>query len=149
MIIDSIRSFERCTGFHHRFQKVYEYLRKTELINLEPGEYPVDGKEIVCKIWAGEGKGINIPKLEIHDSYIDIHILLEGAETIGHKDRALCNYSDSIDYDESEDIAFIDDDPENFINLGVGNLAIMFPRDAHAPLIGDGPIKKAIIKVLA
>jgi len=148
MIIDSLRSFERCTGFHHRFPKVYEYLRKTELNTLEPGEYPIDGKEIVCKIWSGQGKGIDIPQLEIHDSYIDIHILLEGSETIGHKDRALCAYSDNIDYNEAEDIAFLDDEPANFVNLGEGSLAIIFPRDAHAPLIGEGHIKKAVIKVL-
>ena len=148
MIVDSTRSFERCTGFHHRFQKVCDYLRKTDLNSLEQGEYPIDGKEIICKIWCGKGKGIDIPKMEIHDSYIDIHILLEGTETIGHKDRALCNYSDSIDYNEAEDIAFIDDEPDNFVNLGVGNFAIIFPRDAHAPLIGEGIIKKAVIKVL-
>ena len=148
MIIDSLRSFERCTGFHHRFPKVYEYLRKTDINNLEQGEYPIIEKEIVCKIWSGGGKGIDIPKLEIHDSYIDIHILLEGSETIAHKDRALCSYSDNIDYNEAEDIAFLDDEPANFVNLGEGSLAIIFPRDAHAPLIGEGHIKKAVIKVL-
>jgi len=148
MIIDSLRSFERCTGFHHRFTKVYEFLRKTNINNLEPGEYPIVEKEVICKIWSGEGKGIDIPKLEIHDSYIDIHILLEGSETIAHKDRALCNYSDNIDYDEAEDIAFLDDEPDNFVNLAEGSLAIIFPRDAHAPLIGEGHIKKAVIKVL-
>ncbi|HBY02936.1 MAG TPA: YhcH/YjgK/YiaL family protein [Rikenellaceae bacterium] len=146
MIVDSIRGFERYLNIHPRFEKVYTYILKTNLHTLEPGEYPVVGKEIYCKIWEGPGKGIEIPKLEVHDSYIDIHIVLTGSETIGIRDRSRC-MCDNINYDEQKDIAFLEEIPENFISLGEDNLAVIFPHDAHAPLIGEGFIKKAIIKV--
>ena len=55
--------------------------------------------------------------------------------------------SDNISYDEINDIAFLEESPENFISLGEDNIAVIFPHDAHAPLIGEGFIKKAVIKI--
>ena len=146
MIIDSLRGFERYLNLHSKFEKVFSYIIKNDVHNLEPGEYSVVGKDIYFTIWEGEGKGMVIPKLEVHDSYIDIHILLEGNETIGFRDRSRCN-GDGITYDPEKDIAFLEEMPENFINLAPDNLAIIFPYDAHAPLIGEGKIKKAVFKV--
>jgi len=146
MILDSLRGFERYLNLHSRFEKVYTYMLKNKLHEMEPGEYPVFGKDIYCTIWEGEGKGLEIPLLEVHDTYIDIHVLLEGSETIGIRDRSRCN-SDNITYDEAKDVAFLEEAPENFVSLGPGNIAVIFPHDAHAPLIGEGKIKKAIIKV--
>ncbi|HBZ35864.1 MAG TPA: YhcH/YjgK/YiaL family protein [Bacteroidales bacterium] len=146
MIIDSLRGFERYLNLHSKFEKVFSYIIKNDVHKLEPGEYSVVGKDIYFTIWEGEGKGMVIPKLEVHDSYIDIHILLEGNETIGFRDRSRCN-GDGITYDPEKDIAFLEEMPENFINLAPDNLAIIFPYDAHAPLIGEGKIKKAVFKV--
>lgn len=147
MIVDSLRGFERYIHLHSRFAKAYEFTIKTNLDELKEGDYPIMGKEIYCTIWEGEGKGLEIPKLEVHDSYIDIHILLSGNETIGIRDRSRCD-GDNAHYDSEKDIAFLEEVPENFINLSPGNLAIIFPHDAHAPLIGEGKIRKAIIKIL-
>jgi YhcH/YjgK/YiaL family protein len=147
MIVDSLKGFERYIHLHSRFQKAFEYMTKTRLDELEPGEYQIMGKDIYCKIWEGEGKGLVIPKLEVHDSYIDIHILLQGEETIGVRDRSRCN-GDDIPYDPVKDIAFLDEEPEYFLNMGPGTLVVLFPHDAHAPLIGVGKIRKAIFKIL-
>ncbi len=147
MIVDSIKGFERYINFHPRFAKAYEFMIKTDLSKLAVGQHPIMGKEIYCIISENSVEGLEIPKLEVHDSYIDIHILLEGSETIGHRDRSRCN-GDNIAYNQSEDIAFLDEAPENFINLEPMNIAVIFPYDAHAPLIGNGTIKKAVIKIL-
>lgn len=147
MIVDSLRGFERYLHFHPRFAKAFEFMIKTNLDGLKEGEYPIMGKEVYCTIWEGEGKGLEIPKLEVHDSYIDIHILLEGSETIGIRDRSTCA-ADDIAYDSEKDIAFLEETPHNFINMFPGNIAVIFPHDAHAPLIGEGKIKKAVIKIL-
>ena len=146
MILDSLRGFERYLNLHSKFEKVFSYIIKHNLHEMEPGEYPVVGKDIYFTIWEGEGKGIEIPKLEVHDTYIDIHILLEGSETIGIRDRSRCD-GENISYDPEKDIAFLEDMPENFISLAPDNLAVIFPHDAHAQLIGEGKIKKAVFKV--
>src|SRR5512133_3158378 len=128
MIVDSLKGFERYLNLHPLFEKAYAYILKTDLNKLEPGEYPVMGKDIYCKIWEGEGRGLEIHKLEVHDSYIDIHIVLKGTDTIGLRDRSRCN-GDNVPYDEKCDIAFMEEAPENFISLGEQNLAVIFPHD--------------------
>ncbi|MEF9930804.1 MAG: YhcH/YjgK/YiaL family protein [Bacteroidales bacterium] len=147
MILDSLKSFEKYQTLQEGFDKVYEFIKKNDLSKLETGEYEIDGKKAYCKIWQGELIGLEPQELEVHDSYIDIHVLLSGAETIGIKDRAKCVTSNTT-YDEGADITFIKEDPENYIVMGVNNIAIIFPADAHAPLLGEGPCKKAIFKVI-
>lgn len=146
MILDSLKSFEKYQTLHEGFDKVYQFIRKNNLHALEGGEYEIDGKKIYCKIWQGELKGLETPKLEVHDSYIDIHVLLEGSETIGLKDRGKCS-DDAAPYDEANDITFFEEEPENYVVLGLNNLAVIFPADAHAPLMGEGSCKKAVFKV--
>lgn len=146
MIVDSLESFEKYCDIEDGFQKVYSFIKSHKLTELEEGEYEIDGRRVYCTVWSGELKSPEEAKLEVHDSYIDIQLLLEGAETIGHKDRRKCNATD-VEYDEVKDIAFFEEDPDNYIVLGPGNMAILFPADAHAPLLGSGRCRKIVFKV--
>ena len=146
MILDSLKSFEKYQTLQEGFDKVYQFIRKNGLYNMEAGEYEIDGKRVFCTICEGELKDVEDAKLEIHDSYIDIHVLLEGSETIGIKDRSKCN-TDNTKYQEADDTAFLEEEPENYIVMGPGNLAIIFPADAHAVMLGSGNCKKAVFKV--
>jgi YhcH/YjgK/YiaL family protein len=150
MIIDSLKSFERYLKYHPGFDKVGAFLKKNDLYTLEPGKYDIDenNNNSWCTIWEGEACGMDeLPQLEVHDSYVHIHILLEGDETIGYKDRAKCVGDTEAKYDEATDTAFLDDAPEVFVSLSAGNMLFCFPKDATAPLIGTGRIRKALIKV--
>ncbi len=147
MVIDSVKSFENYVKLHKGFEKVYEFLKSNDLHTLPVGKVAIEPNDIWCSIW--EGKGFDLEhrtKLEVHDSFIDIHILLDGAETMGFKNRTLCDATHTK-YNEADDIAFFDDEPEVYVSNGVDNFIIVFPTDAHAPLISDGYIKKAIFKV--
>ena len=146
MILDSLKSFEKYQTLQEGFDKVYKFIKNNDLYTLEAGKYEIDGKKVYCTISEGELRDVEEAKLEIHDSYIDIHVLLDGSETIGHTDRSKCK-TDNAKYQEADDIAFLEDAPENYIVMGVGNLAIIFPADAHAPLLGTGNFKKAVFKV--
>lgn len=148
MILDSLNSFERYSDLHKGFDKVYSFLKNNDIKKLEPGEYSIQENDIKCIIWEGKGKGTKqAHKMEVHDSFIDIQVLLDGSESFGMKDRMLCDDKKFTPYDAEHDIAFTDETPDNFINLGIDNFIIFFPKDAHAPLIGDGDIRKAIFKV--
>lgn len=146
MIIDSVKSFERYITLHKGFEKVYKFLKDNNIFELPEGEYEIDGKIVYCTVSDGMGRGFEDYQLEVHDAYIDIHLLLSGTETIGFKDRSKCE-SDNASYDEIKDIALLPDEAEVFVTLGEGNFAVCFPRDAHAPLLGAERIKKAIFKV--
>lgn len=76
MILDSVSSFERYTSLHKRFAAVYAFMRRPDFMQLEPGRYPIEGNEIYCNISVCEPKTYETAKLEVHDSYIDIQVVL-------------------------------------------------------------------------
>lgn len=148
MILDSIKSFEKYQNLAEGFDKVYKFICSKEFSPENEGRHEIDGKRVYCTIGRERLRDVTKAPLEIHDSYIDIHALFSGTETIGFKDRSLCSLEE-VKYDEASDIAFLKEEemPDNYLSLGEGNLAIVFPSDAHAPLIGEGEIVKAVFKV--
>ena len=84
--------------------------------------------------------------LEVHDRYIDIQIVLSGREGFGWKDRSRCAAPRGA-MNTEKDVMFYDDEPSTYFTLGEGEIGIFFPQDAHAPLVGDGRVKKAVVKV--
>ena len=146
MIIDSLTGLERYFSMNRHFEKVFKFLRSQPLHELAEGRYIIDGNNAYLTVSVREGRNAEDAKLEVHDSYIDIQIPLEGVETIGWRDRSYCEQL-SGQYDEANDTAFFDDPAEAFFTLEPMTLAILFPHDAHAPLIGNGTMKKIVVKV--
>jgi beta-galactosidase beta subunit len=50
-------------------------------------------------------------------------------------------------FDDTKDIGFFLDHPTTWVSVPPGSFTIFFPHDAHAPLAGRGPLKKAIVKI--
>lgn len=147
MILDSLKSFERYVELHKSFGKVYAFIKDNDLYGLPEGKHIIEENNIWCTVVSEEGKGLEeCTPLEVHDSFIDIHVILEGTETIGFRDRAKCMGTE-VKYDEAKDIALLTEEPEAFVSYSDGNMVICFPQDAHAPMMGNGTIRKAIFKV--
>lgn len=85
-------------------------------------------------------------ELEAHRKYIDIHVPLKDVETIGWAPVAALKYPHG-EYDETRDICFFGDSATSLLHVRVGQIAIFFPEDAHAPNIGIGNHKKLCIKI--
>ena len=79
-------------------------------------------------------------------AFIDIQFPLLGVEKIGWKpgDQLL---EESVPYNEEQDIAFYIDKPTAYTKIYPGQFAIYFPEDGHAPGIGQGNIRKVVIKI--
>lgn len=84
--------------------------------------------------------------LECHKHHIDIHIPLKATETIGWTPVSSLHHPRG-EYDKVKDIAFYGDSAHSMIHVNVGQMAIFFPEDAHAPNIGLGNHKKICIKI--
>ena len=85
-------------------------------------------------------------KFECHDKNIDIQVCVKGLETIAWKPREKC-VTPSGDYNPDKDVRFFNDTPDMDFQLTDNQFAIFFPEDVHAPMIGEGEIKKLVFKV--
>jgi biofilm protein TabA len=146
MIIDSLDNIDKYKALHPRFAKAFDYLRTVDLATIEPGKYPVDGTDIHASVSAKEGVTKEAAKFEAHDHYIDIQVCPSGSETLGWRSRSTCSNVKEA-YNAEKDVTFFSDKPDTYFQLQAGQFAIFFPEDVHAPMIGEGEIKKLVIKV--
>ena len=103
------------------------------------------------KIWVNvdevTGKSREAAKLEAHNRFIDIQIPLLQEETFGWEERGRLAMEEEEGYQVQNDILFYQERPALYFTLPVGDFVIFFPEDAHAPCIGNGKMKKMVVKV--
>ena len=146
MILSTLKQAERYVGLHPRFARAFEYLMSTDLKSLPPGKHAVEGEEIFVIVEACKGRTRGEAKLECHRRYIDIQLVLEGVDEMGWKPLAEC-IDQATDFNVERDIQFFNDTPSTWVTTQAGSFCIFFPDDAHAPLVSDGMIHKAIMKI--
>lgn len=146
MVLDRIEQAARYAHLHPSFERSFEFLRKTDLAALPPGRHEIDGDAIYLSVDHVDGRGRGGARLEAHRQHIDIQVTIEGDEQIGWRPLAACEQPDGP-FDPLRDIGFYRDRPDTWLVIPPGCFAIFFPEDAHAPLAGDGPVRKAIVKI--
>jgi len=147
MIFDCLDLVERYQALHPRFAVAFKFLKETGLAELASGKYEIDGNRVFALVDRAQGRSRAEAPLEAHRKYIDIQIVLTGADEMGWKNVSRCQNTTQA-YNPEKDIMFFGDEPDAWIKVGPEHFAIFFPEDAHAPLVGSGPIFKIVIKVL-
>jgi biofilm protein TabA len=148
MIIDSLSNAKKYFCVHPLFAKAFEYIQSQNLEMIEPGTYDISGDQLKAIVSHKAGKTIeeSTAKFECHDKHIDIQLCIKGKEKIGWKPRNTCSQQ-KAEYNPEKDVTFFKDAPDMYFQLTGGQFAIFFPDDVHAPMIGEGEIKKMVIKV--
>ncbi|MFT3904418.1 MAG: YhcH/YjgK/YiaL family protein [Niabella sp.] len=148
MIIDAIGNLNRYVSLHPSFDEAFEYITTTDLANIAIGTYILE-EGVLKAIFSdqpGKTKAESLEKFECHNRYIDIQVCISGEEQIGWKPRHDC-HSPKGEYNNEKDVLFFNDEPDMFFTLRPGQFVIFFSEDVHAPMIGDGNIRKLVMKV--
>ncbi len=148
MIIDTLQNASKYISVHPLFAKAFEYIQKTDLDTIEPGKYEIDGNNLKAAFSNKKGMTAaeSVAKFECHNKHIDIQLCINGTEQIGWKPREKCK-TENGGYNAEKDVQLYSEDPDMYFELTNGQFAIFFPEDVHAPMIGEGEIKKLVIKV--
>ncbi len=123
-----------------------DFIRTHDLSLLAAGRYAINGDNLYLNIVDAQMRPSVEARLEVHDRYIDVQVPLSCQETFGIKSRAECTEPDGS-MDTEKDIMFFNDVIDTFVNVRPGEVMVFPPDTAHAPLIGEGHIRKAIFKV--
>ena len=130
------------------WNKAFAYLKETNLAELKPGKYPIDGDHVYALVTEGFARSADTAKWEDHQQYIDIHHVITGKENMGL--APLTAATVITPYDSGKDIGFYKANG-TFYESGTNTFFIVFPKDAHLPGIKvDGyndRVKKIVIKV--
>lgn len=145
MVLDTLKNITLYEGLGENFKQVAEYVTKTDLRSFEAGKYVLDNG-VYFMVQEYTTKNIADGKYEAHRKYIDIQIILEGAEIMGY--APIETLAAETDYDESGDYQLFTGEG-SLLNVAKDNFAIFFPEDGHMPGVGTSPceVKKIVVKV--
>lgn len=147
MIIDTLANATKYIVLNPLFAKAFEFLQNKDLQNFEDGKFDIsEGLKLIVNTANGKTAEASLAKFECHDKNIDIQICVKGLETIAWKPREKC-LTPNGDYNPGKDVRYFSDSPDMSFQLTDNQFAIFFPEDVHAPMIGEGEIKKLVFKV--
>ena len=147
MILTTINDSERYESLHPLFKALFDYVKTHDLLNAPLGRIEIDGDRLFINNSLAQAMAKDAQVLEMHRRYIDVHILLAGSETVGWKPLADIK-NITKDYDAEGDYMLSDDSPTAYIDMTPGDVLIVWTEDPHAPIIGNGEIRKLIGKVI-
>lgn len=148
-IKDRISNCDRYVALNPHFPKAFAFLKRTDLADLAPGRYEIDG----ANCWAMVQEAELTPftdgaKVEAHRKYIDIQSPITGPETIG--EMTMDEKLRALPFDVERDCVLFNA-PSRPVTIQPGEFVLYFPPNgAHAPVHSqDGvrKIRKLVIKV--
>ncbi|MEX2513186.1 MAG: YhcH/YjgK/YiaL family protein [Cyclobacteriaceae bacterium] len=148
MILDTLSNTTKYSCIHPLFKKAFSFIQSQNFAELENGKYEIDGEALQAMVFEKPSKTAAEAnqKFECHDRHIDIQICINGKETIGWKPRETCGILKEP-YNPEKDVSYYTDEPDMYFQMESGQFVILFPEDVHSPMIGEGMIKKMVIKV--
>ena len=147
MILGSLKNTSTIEKYHPLFKKAFDFVKASDFAELEDGKYEIQGSDLFLILNTINGKSEKEVVTEAHQKYIDIQIPLRGNEAFGWIPTEKCTKIKLV-YDEQKDLILFENGPTNYIFPKDGDFLIFFPEDGHAPGIGEGVIRKVIVKVL-
>ncbi|MBK0379666.1 YhcH/YjgK/YiaL family protein [Mucilaginibacter segetis] len=147
---NSVDADEFYKQYHHNkavWDKVFTFLKQTNLDTLSPGKHIIDGDNAYASVTEGPSKEPDKATWESHKKYIDLQYVIKGKEKIEVADVSTAHVIKP--YDAAKDVA-------NYTANGItytaapGTFFLFFPQNAHKPNIkvtGYDIVKKLVIKI--
>jgi YhcH/YjgK/YiaL family protein len=149
MILDSLPLWRRYAALNPRLARGFEFLEK---FPSDPavGRHEIDGDAVYALVQRYHTRPVEQMQFEAHRRYIDIQYLASGCEVIQWAPLASLAAA-TKPYDAVTDAALYATTPGMApMQLQVGQFAILFPDDAHAPCCAWGDpaeVLKVVVKV--
>jgi YhcH/YjgK/YiaL family protein len=146
MILDNLDNSALYEQLNPLFKEAFDYLKSVDFSKAGVGKTELKGKDLFVIVSDSDMKTETDAKMEVHNNYIDIQLPVSKAETYGWKARV--ELKEPRDpFNEEKDIQFFFDKGTTLVTAVPGNFAIFFPQDGHAPCIGEGEIRKVVVKI--
>lgn len=146
MIIASLSDAARYENLNPLFKRAFDFVREAGPASLEPGPHVLEEDALIVMVNEPAMKKPEKARMEVHDRFIDIHVPLSREEGFAWKDRSALE-KPSEPFNMEKDAQHYDDAPDTSFTVKPGQFAVFFPDDAHAGCIGEGALRKLVIKV--
>lgn len=132
-------------GIHSNLDLALEHITPEFLSSLGEDRVELKGEEVYCTKFTYETVPAEEAFFEAHKLYLDIHIMLSGAERVD-----IASPAKLTQFDHQGDFYAYRGEAEHRLVLSPGSFLVVFPDDAHQiKMQVDGPatVSKAVFKV--
>jgi biofilm protein TabA len=129
------------------WDKVFAYLKNTDLKTLANGRHVIDGDNVYAIVTEAPTKDYDKTAFESHRKYIDLQYVITGEENMAK--APVTSVTVSKPYDDATDLANYTGEGKIY-TVPEGTFMLFFPTDAHRPNItpgGNKVVKKIVIKI--
>ena len=150
MICSDLKNAESKLPGLPAFEKALEFLRRKDLPALPDGKYEIDGERIFAMVQRYETIAPAEPKFEAHRKYIDLQFVASGSEIIGWAPLEKMAVTEAYDEEKEACFGLVPRGSWTPLRLEAGQLAVLYPEDAHAPRLAAGlpaPVLKIVVKI--
>lgn len=147
MILDTLNNSALTEQLHPLFKQLFDYVKTHDLTQVPAERIVLEADDLFINIADATLKTADEQKLEIHREYIDVHFPLSGDEIVGWTPKENLKTQSEAPFNEQEDFALYAEQAETYFTVSPGQFLVVYPNDAHAPIIGEGTLRKAIAKV--
>ncbi len=147
MVFDRLENSSVYEALHPRLAAAFNYLRTTNLAQLEVGRHAIDGDDVFALVQEYQTKPDAEGFWESHRRYIDVQYVIAGSERMGYACQSTLTVRQP--YDADRDL-LIYDGHGDFLTVAAGSFTIFMPPDAHMPCLAVGAaskVRKVVIKV--
>lgn len=146
MILANISDAAHYYALHPQLKVLFNYIASHDLSAAPAGRVTLDGDALFINVSDATLKHPEEQMLEVHRAYIDVHFPLSGDEGIGISPLSALGQSDAP-FDEVQDFALYTAPAQNYFTIHPGQFCLVYPHDAHAPILGQGTLRKLIAKI--
>lgn len=148
MIYDYLDQIERYRGLHANINVAIDYLKTTDLTQLELGRHDVAGDKVFVFRQDNTLNAQPNNSFEYHKRYLDLQFLLDGNENFRYTRKA---EGEDKPFDSESDIGFVTSHQAYDLELTDGAFVMVFPGEYHQPSqLGRGGslVQKVVVKIL-
>lgn len=146
MIVDRLELADHYAAVHPGFAAAFAFLRSHDLAALPAGRNDIDGDRLYANVIDGECQPREKALLEAHQQYIDIHVTVAGVDNLGWRSTLECTQP-KAEYNAEGDYVLYDDAIASWVAITPGAFAVCMPEDGHAPGVGEGKLRKVVMKI--
>jgi biofilm protein TabA len=129
------------------WDKVFAYLKNTDLAGLAPGKYPIEGTALFAAVTDNPTKTYDNTTWESHRKNIDLQCVVQGVEKMAVAPITTAKVTEP--YNDAKDVAHYEAEGKLY-EAKPGTFFLFFPSDVHrVNIVGDGADhdKKVVIKI--
>lgn len=147
MVFGNVRDLKEFSYLEKDVLKCFAYAKNHDLLEYEKGSYKIEGDNLFVNIVEYETTTTENRFWEAHRKYLDLHLMLKGAEQID------VNFIDNLEQKEfvdKDDFLPAEGGRNGYVILEEGDFLLCYPKDAHRTAVQVNEpeaIKKAIFKI--